>query len=202
MNILEIICIFILPVLLIVLGIIPKRYRLVLLIIFSIVTVLFVKIDHFSLRDLGLRTDNISNALLPYLIFTLLGVAVIVLVAKLLNKKFIRRWWTDTDLMLWFIPLSILQEFVYRGYLMPKLESMFASVILIIIINTLLFTVLHIIYPEKSVILPLTFIAGLVFALLYYYFPNLLLAAASHSVLNFSAVVFSFFHEKSLTDFI
>lgn len=146
--------------------------------------------ERYTFYKLGFRFDNLSYSLFPYLIFSLIGLIASVLVAKYLNKKPVKMWWKISHFRTGFITLSFLQELVYRGYLIPKLETIFSSVVTIVLVNSLIFAFIHIIYPNNIRNLVLTFVCGLFFASLYYYYPNLYLITVSHSVLNFVAIYY------------
>ncbi|MEA3398924.1 MAG: CPBP family intramembrane glutamic endopeptidase, partial [Patescibacteria group bacterium] len=88
---------------------------------------------------------------------------------------------------------SVLQEVVFRGVLMHMLRRAFKSPFFIIILNAALFALIHILYADAKVILPLTFLAGICFSWLYYKYPNLILISISHTILNFTAMILGFF---------
>ena len=79
---------------------------------------------------------------------------------------------------------------------MPKLELLMGIGFLAIAVNAIIFALLHIIYSNDYVSLLMIFAAGLGFAGMYLYYPNLILIALSHSVLNFIAVLFGFYSEE------
>ena len=185
--------IFILPVLLLYAGIIPVKYRLLVLVAVSLIILGITVKERWTLQGLGIRTDNLVQSIIPYVIFTLVGLIVIFLLAKFLGKNPVDEWWSQPHFLYLFIPISIFQEFAFRGFLMPKLESIFLSVAIVILVNSLLFAFLHIIYPNPLLFLPLGFLAGIGFAVMYYFYPNLILISISHSILNFFAVLYSFF---------
>lgn len=62
-----------------------------------------------------------------------------------------------------------------------------------VVSNALIFTFAHVIYPNKKINLPLIFVAGMAFAVIYFYYPNLILIAISHIILNYAALLFGFF---------
>ncbi|HPA25185.1 MAG TPA: CPBP family intramembrane metalloprotease [bacterium] len=93
----------------------------------------------------------------------------------------------------WSIPISFIQEFLYRGFLIYKLKKIFSSSILIILINASLFAFMHIIYEPLALILLLTFVPGLFLSWLSLKFPNLWLLSLSHGILNFFAIWYAFF---------
>jgi len=192
-SILEIFVIFILPVLLFTFKIIPLGFEFIALIVFSVLCILVILKDKYSLKQLGFRLDNIKQGFIPYLLFTILGVIFITILALLTDRKPAENIWQYTHFKYLFIPISFLQELGYRGFLIPKLESILSNKIWVLIINVLLFTFLHIFYFNLHLIIPLTFLGGIGFAALYMKYPNLYLVSISHMILNFSAVLFDFF---------
>jgi membrane protease YdiL (CAAX protease family) len=96
-------------------------------------------------------------------------------------------------LIVFFIPVSVFQEIVYRGFLMPRLGSILKNNVQVVFVNALLFALLHIIYPRPEIMLSLAFVSGLVFAVLYQKYPNIVLISITHAILNFVAVMFGFF---------
>lgn len=187
---LEIILIFILPV--VVVWQVPFFYKHRSYIFTPIAVVAFYLIlrDHSTLISLGLRFDNFNKAFGPYLLLTVLGGLLIVLIAKLLDHKHLSMWWKHRHFQVGFILVSILQELLYRSYLIGKLSTIFDSVYLIILINSVIFSFIHIIYPHKIRNLTLSFVGGLAFASIYYYLPNLILISITHSVFNFLALLY------------
>lgn len=187
---LEIVLIFILPIVLIYYNIIHKKFRLWGL--FGILlSVCFLSYsEHMTLRQLGIRVDNFNVSYLPYSLLTIIGACVILIAAKLLNKKMEFEWLKNRHFQFMFLFVSIAQEFLYRGFLIPKLSLLISSTLIVILINALLFMFLHIIYPNKATNLVFTFIGGVAFATIYFYYPNLILISLSHASFNFFAVLY------------
>lgn len=183
----------ILPVVLIQLGLIPVKYRMWLLGLVTIAAVLFVQIEDLSLIELGIRVDNLAEAFWPYVIFTAAGVATISLTAQELGRKPTGEWRKDPHFLGLFIPISVAQVFLYRSFLMPLLHEVWPHRWFVIIGHAVLFTYLHIIYPDPKHNLPLALLGGLGFGAMYYFYPNFYLAALSHMALNFAAVYYGFF---------
>lgn len=102
-------------------------------------------------------------------------------------------WYRDMHLLFFFIPISIAQEFLYRSFLMRELSSLHLSFFSVILVNTFLFTFLHVIYGSLSFVLPMTFVAGIGFAWMFKKYPNFYLISLSHALLNFTAVLYTFF---------
>lgn len=192
-SLLQIVCLFIVPIVLLVTGVIPGRFRLLVLGIISAVIAGITIQERWTLSQLGIRTDNLAQGIIPYLIFTCAGLCVLFVLAKLLGRRPIQTWWKKSHFLYLFLPISVVQEFAFRGFLIPKLESIITSVVLVIFVNALLFAFLHVIYPHPLINVPLGFLAGIGFTAMYVFYPNLLLVTVSHSVLNFAAVLYSFF---------
>jgi len=184
---------FLLPILLLYTGVIPMEYLRFVLFAFVLVTVWLVRREHWSLRELGIRKDNLVKLIPAYAIFTAIGVIVIILAAKVMGIGTIDNWAGSSHLLFWFIPISVAQEFIFRGYYLTKLKSVYKSPIMAISLNVVVFAVMHIIYPNPLFTLLVGAISGLGFAMIYYYKPNLILISISHTILNFVAVYYCFF---------
>jgi membrane protease YdiL (CAAX protease family) len=166
------------------------------LMLFTVALLLYgvVKRANWTYADLGIRRDFIKD-IIPYSVFTLVGVVVLFFVSEVaptLEVKPHYRWWEDLRFLLLFIPISVLQEIVFRGILMRFLRHAFKSPIFIITLNASLFALIHVIYLN-SVLIPITFAGGIVFALIYYKYPNLVLVSIAHTILNFTAMILGFF---------
>jgi membrane protease YdiL (CAAX protease family) len=189
---------FVVPIALLYFEIVPLRFRFWLggmgcLIAFSIVAY-----DRWPLSKLGLRLDNLGSAVIPYTLFTVAGVLAVVLVANLTGRTPRPRWWGSPFVRYYLAPICVLQEAVFRGFLMPMLKERCKSAVAVIVWNALLFAALHVIYPDLRVALPMIFLGGLGFASIYYVYPNLILVSASHVALNFVALLYCFFSFASI----
>ena len=160
---------------------------------FSIAILGIVLCEKWTLRDLGIRTDNLRTTFLPYALFTITGLIGIFLFAFFLDQPAASNWWLHSHFQYGFLVASVLQEFMFRGFLMPKLRIIFDHAWQVIAVNAALFTLVHLIFPDALLFLPLGLVSGIAFAALYYYYPNLILISISHSILNFFALYFCFF---------
>jgi membrane protease YdiL (CAAX protease family) len=192
LDILEIFLIFVLPILLIYYRIVPFFFRLWTLGIFFSLSIFIILRERWNWKTLGVRLDNFNGALLPYVLFTAIGLALLFLLSRWIVYKLPARWWRKPHFFL-FIPVSVAQEILYRGFLFPKLAAITSSALAIIIVNAALFSFLHIIYPHKKFNLLICFIGGLGFASVYYFFPNLILVSLAHIILNITAIALGFF---------
>ena len=142
---------------------------------------------------MGIRHDNFKKASPFYLSFLVVGVIALFFIDHQLNmpnvetRNYIIRTW------IFFIPVSFFQEFAFRSFLIPMLRKLYNKNYLIILINAVLFTLLHVIFPNLGIGLPIAFVSGVFFAWLYIKYPNLVLISLTHSVLNIIAVLLGFF---------
>lgn len=189
----QIFFIFVLPVLLLYFNIIDKEWRVMVLIVACLLIYGILKKGKWDNSTWGLRFDNFHKSLIPYLCATLLSSVFIIWFAGKLDMKVESYWWLDRHFWFIFILVSFLQEFAYRGFLIPLMERIFTDRLGIILINALLFTLLHIIYPIPQIMIPFAFMGGLVFAYMYLRYPNIILISMMHTVMNFIAVLYGFF---------
>ncbi|MES2416126.1 MAG: CPBP family intramembrane glutamic endopeptidase [Patescibacteria group bacterium] len=189
----QIFLIFVLPIILLYLNILPKEARVFILILACLLIYAIIKKEKYTLQDLGISVHTFKKYLIPYLCLMTLSVIVIISYSERLEMEPQPQWWTKPHFLFLFLVVSFLQEFAYRSFLVLKLKQVFGDRLGIVLINALLFTLLHIIYPIPQVMLPLAFIGGLAFTVIYMKYPNLFLISLTHSVLNFVAVLHGFF---------
>lgn len=188
----KIIIIFIVPVSFLRLEIIPRKYYLAVLAIFTCLVFILIIKERWTLKDLNIRIDNLQKAAIPYSIFTTIGVLALIIIATIIGKEKI-----PLNLYFlflgWSLPIGLIQEFLYRGFLIHELRRATASLTVIILASASIFAFLHILYEPALLILPLTFLAGAAFTWMYLKYPNILLISLSHGILNFVAIWYGFF---------
>ncbi|MCX6757737.1 MAG: type II CAAX endopeptidase family protein [Candidatus Nomurabacteria bacterium] len=190
---LQILLIFILPILLIDLSIISSGQRVYLLVaLISLLVVILVE-EKWTLLMLGITKYRIKKYIIPYTIFTLVTVATISLFGEKIGYEELNKWWKYSHFIYGFLLVSIFQEVGYRAYLIPALSKLISRPWLVVIVNALIFMFLHSIFPNPMIGLPLAFIGGLGFAIMYMRYPSLLLIIISHSIINFAVVLYGFF---------
>jgi len=194
-SIIQVLLIFVLPVYLLYKRIIPFKYRLHVLFSIFLIVVFFIIIEGMTFYDLGIRFDNIDSHIFPYITFTVLVSFAIFYLSKYILKRthFVHFWSEKRNHFYMFIPLSFLQEFIFRGYLIPKLFDIFSSSLMVVFVNALLFMYIHVIYSNKNIDLLLVFIEGFLIAMIYVFYPNLIFATIAHATHNFIAIFFKFF---------
>lgn len=191
----QILYLYIVPVLILYFKIIPGSLvdlRFVMLFVVCLLLYGIVRHNKWTWADMGVRKDFMKD-LIPYAIFTVGSIAFLFWLFKISGTSPMSGWWHNAKFLLLFIPISVLQEVAMRGVLMNMLRRAFKSPIFIIVLNSCLFALIHIIYLNATFVLPFTFIAGLGFAWMYYQYPNLILISISHTILNFVGVALGFF---------
>ncbi len=189
----QIFFIFLLPILLLYFNIVSNSFRVMLLVFSSLLIFAIVRNEKWSIKKLGWRIDNIRSGIFAYSLYTIIGCLFLLYLSHHFKTDEVENWWTQPHFLFLFIVVSFFQEFAYRAFLLPQLKKIIKSPLIVIILNSILFMFLHIIYPGPAIMLPLAFLGGLWFASIYYFYPNLILATISHSVLNFVAVLLGFF---------
>lgn len=194
----QIIYIFIIPISLVYFKVLSFKYRHFALVLISLGTALIMYIEKWTLVDVGLRFDNLGVSYLPYFIFTIVGLLFIITVLTFEHKEASFSNENKHHLLYLFIPISFLQEFLFRSFLVPKLMQVFNYAFVVIFVSALIFMYLHTIYSNNKLSLFITFIAGIGFTLMYLLFPNLILITISHAVLNFTVVLYGYFNKRRI----
>lgn len=197
-KILLLVVLFIVPVILLYFKVIPFRYKIHTLTLVALIIGVIIFADKWSASKLGLDAEGVSNYWMPYVLFTIALTAVVFVFVKILGKKSKTEWQRDTHFLYGFILVSVLQEIVFRGFLIPELQSLINPTLIIILVNALLFAFMHVIYAHNKAELIGIFLGGVGFATMYVYFPSLILVILSHAVLNFIVVYYRFFSEERL----
>ena len=128
------------------------------------------------LNDLGIRTDNLKTAIIPYFVLTAFFLLGSILVLNLIGDLLFPLWNKLYPSILILIFLAFLQELVFRSFLIPQLKSRVKSMFLVVLLDATIFAIAHIVFPFSHILVPGAFVVGLGFAYVYYYYPNLFLA--------------------------
>ena len=180
---------FFLPAALIAAGVIPFAYRLPVLFLSFFITVFFSLRRKFTLYDLGIRADNLVESLLVNLIFTVifsLTLAVLFLFEVIPGPFYPA---LSIFVPFYLIISSPLQEFLFRGFLFAEMRaSGITSGWTLVLFSAFTFSFVHIIYGDWQTLF-LTFGIGLLWAGIYYWFPNLAGVSIFHGVVGLLAVM-------------
>ena len=196
---LQIFVVFILPIFLINFGLLALKYRSAMLISLVTILVAIVITEKWTPSMLGFDLHRIKKYILPYMVFTILGILVATTFGEQMGREELDKWWQYNHFIYGFFIVSLFQEIAYRGYLVPALGKLISRPIYILIANAILFTFLHSIFPNPIIGLPLAMIGGLGFAYMYMKYPSLILITLSHALINFFVVLYGFFAIPGVT---
>lgn len=188
----QILYLYVIPVLLLYFKVIPNNLRVIMLLGVAILLFGIVKHAKWTYKDLGINKDFMKD-IVPYSLFTFGAVCFLIWLSQVVPHEPFLEWWESTKFLVLFIPISVLQEIIFRGILMNFLKRAFTSPIFIIALNAGVFAFMHVIYLNSIFVLPFTFIAGIGFAWMYYKYENLIFISIAHTILNFVAVALGFF---------
>ncbi|MEI8224288.1 MAG: CPBP family intramembrane glutamic endopeptidase [bacterium] len=192
-RIIEFILISLFPVSIITFGLAPSVFRYAVLLGIAVYAGSAIFYRKWTRHDLGFRKDTLIFWK-PYLVWTVLAMLTIIVVHHVLHMPFITwDYVTLGKLIAISILLSCIQEFLYRGYLFRLFQDITHHVGWVVVINIIVFTYMHTIFPHWEIIIPLTAAGGILFAVLYKKYPNVYLVSAMHCVLNFTALYLGFF---------
>jgi len=176
-----------LPVTLIWMGIIPFRYRFAVMFCVLTVIVSYVWIRKFNWSDLGFRRDTLKKSMMWNFGTSLLFLSLLYWLheAGLIGKETINFW--PLFFIFYILILTPAQEFFFRSILFAEMGNLrkkrYWS---IIILSSLSFCFLHIIY-QHPVMMLVTFFMGLVWSIIYYKYPNFWGVTLSHAMLGTAA---------------
>lgn len=190
---LQILIIFVAPIFALYYGFIDSHAKFFLLGFSALIIYSIINREKWDYHDLGLRVDNIKSAWPYYTIITLLMIITLFILEHFLSVNHVNTTQMVLQRLIFFIPISVLQEFAFSVFLLKRLQLLFGRSSLIIFINALVFTFIHIIYPLMPVVAIFLFISSVVSSIVYLYKPNFLLVSISHCVANITAVLLGFF---------
>ena len=193
----EVFLVSILPISLIKLNLIAKKFRLILLFLVFSCVILIIRFQNIPLKVLGLRIDNISESFFIYLISTTIAIIFLFSLSRIFKNKKAINWYQDPHFLFLFLPISFAQQFLFQGFLFSQLSLIFGT-ILVVIINALIFGYMHTIYPRPLFSFYLGTLSGVFFGILNTFYPNILLLTITHAILNIAAVYFGFFTQTDI----
>lgn len=131
-----------------------------------------------SLRDLGFRLDNLRAGLLPVGICTLIASGGLIAWALVLGRPLLG---SQVLILLALYPIwATVQQLAFQGLLHRGLMVLLRAPALQVLVTAAAFASVHI---GNSTLVALTFVAGLMWSLLYRRWPNLWLLAGSQTIL-------------------
>ena len=147
-----------------------------------------------SYGDLGIRMDNLKSSLGPYCALTLILLIGLFITQNIVGRPRLVLWHQLYSSLLFLIILASAQELFCRGYLMHVLKSVYKDAAVVVILDALFFATAHVIFfTHWQILIPEAFLAGIAFATVYYYYPNVILASLVHSILNLAVIPLCYF---------
>jgi uncharacterized protein len=178
----EIFLIYYLPILLILSGVLLFEYRFLYLVIICTATIGLSVKKCFSMKSLGLSTENLKKGLMLNGLLSLLFIIFFLVCYKLnmIGREYIP---TQITFYVFYIFVSCpLQEFTYRSYFFRLLdEAKIENRIFRISFNAITFSFLHAIYQDWLTLL-FTLIMGALWGYIYQSTKNVYGICLSHIV--------------------
>ncbi len=155
-------------------------------------TYMRIKKGIWSLRDIGIT--KIFHGWKQYLLGTIIGIIVLFLFDRYTPP-------TDREanglpiqtFILFSVLGSYVQEFMYRGYLYRLGHMIWENKRIVIVLNIVLFALMHSIYDNWYITVPITFLAGILFTGIYSLYMNFFLIGFMHMIFNALALYLGLF---------
>lgn len=182
---------YLIPILLLAYGVIPKEASHAILILMTLIMVAYALTKPIPAREIGIRKDNLRQALVWQGLATIVLIITLVIVSKtgLMHPKYYEQ---SPLFYLFYIFLSApLQEFVFRSLMFRELNIYLQKDWAKILVSAVIFSFAHYAYRDLSVLL-ITLVAGVVWGIIYLKKPNFWAVAASHALVGAVTVFLGF----------
>ena len=166
--------------LLIFFGIIAFEYKFIVLVVYGVLSYAILRLNGVDKAKLGLTVKNWQSSLLSVVGLTLLFVVLALLAYRFGYARFQPTETVSFYLFYVFIS-SPVQEFLYRGVTTYFGKSFGLSVWLIVLISSMLYSLVHIIYKDWILVVA-TFGLGVIWHRVYLKTNSLVGVMFSHSV--------------------
>jgi uncharacterized protein len=178
---------YILPVLLIFLGLLPFSWRFSVLILAAMVVIAIAQLYRFSAVELGFTRNNLGASLKVIALPTLVSVLLMLLYYFIQGQRIDNSAYNWTFYLFFIAVSSPIQEFLYRGFLFGIFSRAKFANWLKIILSASLYSFVHLIYRDIPTLI-YTFIIGVLWGWHYAKFRNLHSIIVSHSLLGVIAI--------------
>lgn len=154
------------------------------LLILSRILQLFLRGEIVSEHDLQTK-NNRGHAFVAYLTITLAGIVLFYLLRDALSLPY---WLTNDQLWSFTLLHALLQELIFRTYLLNRLRSVTTNRFIVSVLGAILFAGAHLLLPFSLALIILTLIGGFAWAWLYQRYPSIVLVTISHFILNWTLI--------------
>ncbi|NMG08994.1 type II CAAX endopeptidase family protein [Brasilonema sp. UFV-L1] len=179
---------YILPVLVIYLGLVPFSWRFYILILAAIAIFNIARLYRFSALELGFTKKYLVTSLFAIALPTLAS-ALLMFIYYIMQGARIDNSAYKWTFYLFFVGVSSpVQEFLYRGFLFGIFSRAKLAIWVQILLSTLLYSFVHLIYRDVPTLLS-TFILGMFWGCHYAKYRNLYSIIISHSLLGAIAIL-------------
>ncbi len=158
--------------------------------VIGVLGLLYILFVLFKIEKLKVRKPNLTHLKKHFKIILIRGLVIII-------TTIIFVWFTDKNVLfyvpqnnprLWGIILFVYsffsvfpQELMYRTFYFSRYKSIFKNTTWLIFINALVFSIAHVLFKNTLVLL-ITFIGGLLFALSYYKTKSTMYVTLEHAI--------------------
>ncbi|MDR9366880.1 MAG: CPBP family intramembrane glutamic endopeptidase [Balneolaceae bacterium] len=159
------------------------------------------KLHYFTFRDLGFVLPSrkkrvqtsINKGWLSYSVFTIVGSITLISYTAIFNQEslFQLQWNALLIKFSGYLVYGTVQAVIFFGFMMPRIRQVFPKTthhksnrrvqLSVVVITAVIFSLYHI---PNTQLMVCTLFAGLGWAWIYYYRPNILLMGLSHAILG------------------
>ena len=157
------------------------KIKFYILTIIGVIIFILMKVFNIKNKDLGINKNNILESIKRSLLLIIVSI-IIIIIFKLLH---IDKYNSNESIFFYIFYILIscpIQEFLYRG-VFGYFEKVYNNKYLWLIISSLLYSFIHIIYKDILTCI-LTFIIGIIWYILYRKDYNLVGVSISHIIIG------------------
>lgn len=155
---------------------------------------LFLAYKRFSFAEMGF-INNFRTTLFPWLLTSFVMIAAVLILKQVYPSGIFNGFSKSYQVLLAHMPYyiffsAVVQEIVFRGYFFRRARQTF-TLPTTVIITIIIFAAFHLPYivQLRSALFYFSIIAGTIWTVLYAKYPNIILAAASHSIVGAIALL-------------
>lgn len=157
------------------------KQSLVLILLFTFL-LLTKYLSISNLASLGFRLDNLSDTLIPTLLFIMLGTVILATMRHKPKKFRVIPWFFS--LVTLYLAFGVLQQIFFQSIFTHTLNELLADRSLVVIFSSIFYSSFHWGWDAKGIKFGiLTLFGGVVMTLLFLESPNIILLGIAHAVM-------------------